>query len=172
MQIAFVRTGQRYFTEVERDDGAVIRLPGPGKTHPPHDLVHYVVESELGFDRGFWGKTARGEILGKVELVRAPTRKRKPARKPPRRVGVAVEPVVGLVTRIHGMRRRDRSSVEATLSTWLTPSARARAGLDPDALILMCRRLDELAARWAATPHGGRLVLSWPPEQSPRRRVR
>ena len=68
-----VRAGDRYFTEVERDDGAVVRLRGPGAHGLPHDLVHYVVESELHVDRGFWGKVSRGENVGKIEYVRAPS---------------------------------------------------------------------------------------------------
>jgi hypothetical protein len=47
MEFPFVRDGQLSFLEVERDDGALIRFHGPGKTQPPHDLVHDAVECEL-----------------------------------------------------------------------------------------------------------------------------
>ena len=61
MQTAFVRDGQRYHREVDRDDGAVIRFRGPGRTHPPHDLVHYVVEyDELA---AAWKRVPDGERL-------------------------------------------------------------------------------------------------------------
>lgn len=167
MEIAFVRTGDRYYTEVERDDGAVIRIGGPGKDFPPHDLAHYVVESELGFDRGFWGRTARGEILGKVELLEPPSRRPKPLRRAPRRQGVAVEVVIGLVMRIYRqVPDRDPAAIRSILETSLTPALRARAGLDPQVVSRMCAWLDELGKAWRATPDGGRLVLEWPPPLS------
>jgi hypothetical protein len=162
MRIEMVRVGDRYFTEVERDDGAVVRLGGPGAQGIPHDLVHYVVESELRVDRGFWGKVARGENVGKVEYVRAPTRRRPALGHAPRGKGGDVEAIVGLVHRIHRLPERTESAVRESLDTSLTPSVRARAGLDSKAVLRMCRRLDDLGGRWAKLGNGGRLVLDWP----------
>lgn len=159
-----VRTGDRYFTEVERDDGAVVRLRGPGAHGLPHDLVHYVVESELRLDRGFWGKVSRGENVGKVEYVRAPSRRRPPLRHPPRGRGGDIESIVGLVHRIHRtLPDRTPAAVREYLSTSLTPAVLARAGVDADAVLRMCRRLDDLGGKWAELRNGGRLVLDWPP---------
>jgi len=157
-----VRVGDRYFTEVERDDGAVVRLGGPGAHGVPHDLVHYVVESELRVDRGFWGKVSRGENVGKVAYVRAPSRRRPPLRHAPRGKGGDVEAIVGLVHRIHRLRDRTPATVRDQLETSLTPSVRARAGLDVKAVLRICRRLDDLGGRWARLGNGGRLVLDWP----------
>jgi len=157
-----VRVGDRYFTEVERDDGAVVRLGGPGAHGVPHDLVHYVVESELRVDRGFWGKVSRGENVGKVEYVRAPSRRRPPLRHAPRGKGGDVEAIVGLVHRIHRLRDRTPATVRDQLETSLKPSVRARAGLDVKAVLRICRRLDDLGGRWARLGNGGRLVLDWP----------
>jgi hypothetical protein len=39
---------------------------------------------------------------------------------------------------------------------------RARAGLDTNTVMRMCRRLDDLGRRWAQLRNGGRLVLDWP----------
>jgi hypothetical protein len=168
MRIEMVHAGDRYFTEVERDDGAVIRLRGPGAHGIPHDLVHYVVESELDVDRGFWGKVARGENVGKVEYVRAPSRRPRPLRHAPRGKGGDVEAIVGLVHRIHGtLPERTPASVGDYLRTSLTPTVRARAGLDAAAVLRMCRRLDDLGRGWSRIRNGGRLVLDWPP-RSPR----
>ena len=157
-----VRVGDRYFTEVERDDGAVVRLGGPGAHGLPHDLVHYVVESELRVDRGFWGKVSRGENVGKVAYVRAPSRRRPPLRHAPRGKGGDVEAIVGLVHRIHRLRDRTPATVRDQLETSLKPSVRARAGLDVKAVLRICRRLDDLGGRWARLGNGGRLVLDWP----------
>ena len=159
-----VRAGDRYFTEVERDDGAVVRLRGPGAHGLPHDLVHYVVESELHVDRGFWGKVSRGENVGKVEYVRAPSRRARPLGHAPRGKGGDIEAIVGLVYRIHGtLPERTAASVGDHLRTSLTPAVRARAGVDAPAVLRMCRRLDDLGRKWAELRNGGRLVLDWPP---------
>jgi len=157
-----VRVGDRYFTEVERDDGAVVRLAGPGATALPHDLVHYVVESELGVDRGFWGKLSRGENVGKVEYVRAPSRRRPPLGHAPRGKGGDVEAIVGLVDRVHRLPERTPAAIRETLETALTSSLRSRAGLDAASVLRMCRRLDDLGGRWSRLRNGGRLVLDWP----------
>ncbi len=167
MEISFVRDGSRYFLEVERDDGALIRFRGPGKTQPPHDLVHYAVEYELGLDRGFWGKVAHGEVLGRVEIVRGPTRRMPPLRRAPTGKGSEVEVVVGLAERLYLAPARDVDSIQRVLDSSLTPEIRRRAGLDADSALRICRRLDELVPAWKNTPDGGRLVLPWPP---PRRR--
>jgi hypothetical protein len=96
MRIEMVRTGDRYFAEVERDDSAVVRLRGPGAHELPHDLVHHVVEAELAIDRG--------ENVGKVEYVRAPSRRPRPLKHAPRGKGGDIEAIVGLVHRIHRTR--------------------------------------------------------------------
>ena len=64
MKIAFVRTGESHDRiHVERDDGSKAgwhwRAGGP-----PHDLIHWVVESELPIANGFWGLVADGADFG------------------------------------------------------------------------------------------------------------
>jgi hypothetical protein len=165
MEICLVRDGRRYFVEVERDDGALLRFRGPGKTHPPHDLVHYAVEYELDLDRGFWGKVAHGEILGNAALVRQPTRRLPPLRRAPTGKGSEIEAVVGLSERLYLSPARDVESIQRVLATSLTPEIRRRARLDAAAALRICRRLDELGAAWKQVPDGGRLVLDWPPSR-------
>lgn len=48
-------------TMVERDDGVVFAMRGAvGGADLPHDLVHAVVETELGITDGVWGCVADG----------------------------------------------------------------------------------------------------------------
>jgi hypothetical protein len=162
VKIDFVRVGDRYFTEVERDDGALVRLRGPAAGAVPHDLVHYVVEDELGFDRGFWGKVGRGENVGKVEYLRAPSRKAKPLRRPPTGKGGDIEAIVGLVTRISEQPRRDGESIREALRTSLAAAIRDRARLEPAAVERMCRRLDAVRSSWEKLPNGGRISFEFP----------
>jgi len=64
VEIAIVHTGESHDRiHVVRDDGseASWRWPAGG---PPHDLIHWVVESELGMRLGFWGRVAAGADFG------------------------------------------------------------------------------------------------------------
>ena len=57
MRIAFYRSGSSHDRiYVTRDDGSEEswRWPAGG---PPHDLIHYAVETEPGLTGGFWGLT-------------------------------------------------------------------------------------------------------------------
>src|SRR5215471_4055405 len=54
----------RYRSVVDRDDGVRYLVDGAGaKGRLPHDLVHYVVESELRLEKGFWGSVADGAVF-------------------------------------------------------------------------------------------------------------
>ncbi len=63
MQVAFRRTGERRYAVIVQVAGepAQAMNPAPGfDPHIPHDLVHYVVEAELRFEGGVFGRAARG----------------------------------------------------------------------------------------------------------------
>ena len=69
MDITFTRTGidgGACKATAVRDDGVTVAALGsPGRRDVlPHDLVHYVVESELRLERGFWGRVAAGVLVG------------------------------------------------------------------------------------------------------------
>jgi hypothetical protein len=49
----------------------------------PHDLVHYVVEEELGLAYGFWGLVAAGAKLQSVQAYGARDRRRIPPQDDP-----------------------------------------------------------------------------------------
>jgi hypothetical protein len=66
MEIAFVHTGEAHDRiHVRRADGSEVAWHW-GAAGPPHDLVHWAVESELGLARGFWGLVAGGADFGFV----------------------------------------------------------------------------------------------------------
>jgi len=66
MDIAFVKTGGPHDRiQARRDDGSAIAWRW-GADGPPHDLVHWVVEDELGLGRGFWGLVSGGADFGFV----------------------------------------------------------------------------------------------------------
>jgi hypothetical protein len=66
MRIVFTRTGKKQNrVAVTRDDGTEVTFEWPEHPGLPHDLVHVVVESELGLRDGFWGLVHDG-----VDVVR------------------------------------------------------------------------------------------------------
>lgn len=71
MKITLHRTdGRRYWTAILRDDGASFEIRGIGfMGAAPHDLVHFVVERDLGLANGFWGTVAAGGIFGSMGPV-------------------------------------------------------------------------------------------------------
>src|SRR3954454_24579156 len=70
--MTFERMGGRRAVEtlVERDDGVVyaMRAAGGGPDLP-HDLVHALVELELGVTDGIWGAVADGVVWGSMRHV-------------------------------------------------------------------------------------------------------
>src|SRR5918995_4713875 len=57
-------------TLVERDDGVVFAMRGAGGgSDLPHDLVHALVETELGIADGIWGCVADGVVWNSMRLV-------------------------------------------------------------------------------------------------------
>lgn len=68
MEITFTRTGGRDdWISVYRDDGTPLRWPWPSADRQlPHDLVHFVVETDLRMSQGFWGRVAAGADFGTV----------------------------------------------------------------------------------------------------------
>jgi hypothetical protein len=66
MEIAFVKTGGSHDRiHVRRDDGSEAAWRW-GAGGPPHDLIHWVVESRLPLRRGFWGLVCGGADFGFV----------------------------------------------------------------------------------------------------------
>jgi hypothetical protein len=149
--------------EVARDDGAVIRFRGPGHADPlPHDLVHFVVESELRLENGFWGETARGRIFGPVTVVQKAANPK--AHQPkPRKGGQEVERLATLAQRAwNGSAERDYGSLRQFLAATTTPAQRERTGITPAAIRRVCARLDSAAKKWQQVRQGERLVVEWP----------
>lgn len=185
MEVTFERTGaRRYGVRVTRAGFPTVEMdPAPGyDPRLPHDLIHFVVEEELGLSRGVFGQLAAGGHAGTFRLGPASSGSREGSR-----------------TRRHARRRGDRLAREgrddAELSEraasichyeWLARSsepdrrrqARAMApyvrrlrqdrssggelaSLTEHAIGRVCRRLDELGARWSRLEVGESIVLSW-----------
>lgn len=72
MRLTFTRMADRRPVEtvVERDDGVVFAMRGAGGgAELPHDLVHALVEAELGIFDGIWGCVADGVVWNSMRHV-------------------------------------------------------------------------------------------------------
>ena len=173
MDVEFTRRSDaRVVVKVERDDGAILETSSPGgHDRLPHDLIHYVVERELGIDDGFWARLAAGVTYKNFRVVAPPVAKRSPSsprrarRSPLKRKGVLeAEVLVGIFHDIwDGTAEREWGSVRAFLDTIWSPRTRSRADeLDDATIRRVCRALDETEAAWRRVGAGESLRVSWP----------
>jgi hypothetical protein len=73
VKVEFRRTAaRRYAVSVHRDGPApIVMAPAPGYDPlMPHDLLHLIVEGELGLARGIFGQLAAGGHAGRFALRR------------------------------------------------------------------------------------------------------
>src|SRR5207237_287144 len=74
MQVEFHRTGERRYAVVIKRDGLppLEMNPAPGSDElMPHDLMHFVVEQELGLKRGIYGQIADGGTAGTFHIAQS-----------------------------------------------------------------------------------------------------
>ena len=113
----------------------------------PHDLVHYVVEDELGLEFGFWGLVAAGAKLQSVQAYGA----RDPRRIPPPDDPLVTEHVEELL------------AAEGFVAAFSgLPGAESEPALEPSQIERIQARLTELNERGQATGPGDVLRLPWP----------
>lgn len=174
MRVTFKRTGARRYAVVVARAGSDVRTldPAPGyDDHVPHDLVHYIVEAELGLKSGVYGRAALGGGTflpttndGQTARERARTqRKRQRREQSLRRDDEA---------RGHDMIESERLAALCDLA-W-----RRHHGQHPDParwspaqplspedttrITRVVTRLTQLAPHWHALPIGGELTFVWP----------
>jgi hypothetical protein len=143
VKITFVRTvGARDRVYVERVDGTTASwsFPTYGDA-PPHDLVHLIVEAELGISDGLWARVAAGADLATINA------------QADRNGGTLAEKYAALGD---GVLRSEQAAAA------LAPHAEPAAWIDPAALARARARLDEIAIAWRALVPKGALAFTWP----------
>ncbi len=167
------RADAGYVTRAIRDDNVTIEIHGSDRAGGlPHDLAHFVVESELGLPYGFWGCVARGAEFRSVRVLagRRPPRAGERSSSIIKEAGqrlIEAEVLVGvLIAAASTDRRRYWPAVRERLERgWTILTA-----LDEQAVERACLRLRQVAQEWAALPPGGELHLVWKvPSPRPRR---
>lgn len=172
MDVTFRRTGPRRYAVIVTLPGEPARVldPAPGYDDDiPHDLVHYLVEAELGLSYGVYGSAARGggsfrpTFEGNVsprERARGQRkqRKREQSLRAQDADGAAEmarsERLAGVCDlvwrRRHGQRPDPRRQA---------PQLRPEDAPDVERVV---SRLDAIAPLWSELPLGGELVFEWP----------
>jgi hypothetical protein len=112
-----------------------------GGTDLPHDLATYVVERELGLERGFWNLVANGATFRSLGLRRT-------------------QPGRALIMASKDALDEAEVVVNGHVTAW-------QAGRPTP----MAAALDEMQARWRALPPGEELALEWPTRRLPGERA-
>ena len=157
MRLTFRRMPDRRAVEslVERDDGVVFALRGAGGGDGlPHDLVHALVEAELGVRDGIWGCVADGVVWTTMRHVsgRRPPHATERSDRLKRERAAAIGRAEALADLVH--RLADGAEV--------LPGERADAGVPVERLTAAADALRAAGRRWAAMRPGEEWVQEWP----------
>lgn len=172
MQVIFRRIGERRYAVIVAAPGEAAQTmsPAPGfDEHIPHDLVHYVVEAELGLDAGVFGRAARGggtfyaAETASNSREQARRRRKQARREQALRRERAHEEQLNASERLAylcDMAWRRRHGQRPDPAFWSPPSP--VSALDAARVERIVSRLDQLAPLWNQLPVGGELALTWP----------
>ena len=150
-------------TRVERDDGVVFAMRGAGGgAELPHDLVHAVVETQLGIADGIWGCVADGVVWGSMRHVsgRRPPHGDERSTRLKRERSAAVQRAEAVADLAHRL-----ADGEEVLRSQFCAAAVPQQRLDA-----VVAALREAGRRWAALAPGETLTVEWTGAPRPRSR--
>ncbi len=172
MDVLFKRTGARRYAVIVVLPGQPEQAmdPAPGYDDDiPHDLVHYVVEAELGLQAGVYGRAAQGggtfiRAALPAQGKRAQARQRRKQQKRESALR-AHDGEMALSERLAALCdvawRRQHGQRAAPLRT----APAMAASEDAARVARVVARLDAIAPLWRALPVGGELRFVWPSVQ-------
>ena len=172
MKVSFKRTGARRYAVIVAVEGEAPRAldPAPGYDDDiPHDLVHYVVEAELGLTNGVYGRAARGAgtFIATAERDLTPRERSRAQRKQRKR-----DRAMTASDERHGGEMAESERLAALCDVaWRRKhgqrpdplrSAPVPAAADAPRIERVVARLDALSPAWRALAVGEALVFEWP----------
>ena len=186
MTLVFRRTGQRrYAVEVQR-----LRLPdlemnpAPGYDPlMPHDIMHLVVEAQLGLTRGIYGQLAAGGTAGTFHLATKSDESSRKTARAERRVRARGKNLLKggrdeclqseratyicwyeWLARSSSREQRKQSEAMAqqAKSVRLTASDTELRTLTQRKLDEICKHLDQLSSQWSSLKVGESMAVAWP----------
>jgi|tagenome__1003787_1003787.scaffolds.fasta_scaffold20684298_1 hypothetical protein len=143
-------------TLVERDDGVVFAMRGAGGgADLPHDLVHALVEAELGVRDGIWGCVADGVVWDSMRHVsgRRPPHAAERSERLKRERAEAIRRAEGLADLVARLARGEPVAGALVASI-------GAARLDTAA-----KALRAAARHWAGLAPGDTWAVDWPVER-------
>jgi hypothetical protein len=186
MILVFRRTGQRrYAVEAQRPGFPdVVMNPAPGfDPRMPHDLMHLVVEAQLGLTRGIFGQLATGGDAGTFHIpAKAGADSRKLARERKRvsargkklsKVGrddcaqseratyICWQEWLARSSSLEG-RKQSQTMVQQAKEVRETASGDELRVLNKRKLDAICAHLDQLSAHWLQLRVGESMSVAWP----------
>ena len=178
LRISFRKINEeRHVLEVTRADGPTESVECESRSYLLHDFLHFAVESEARLGGGFWGNLAAGKTLAQMNDRTGRTGTASPpsgdtgTASPPLGPGL-VDVEMGAIERIVGALhqttkgRSSRDIVASVRRFYESIGEQAPAWLTEALLDGVQERMRRLQGAWRATPRGGRLELSFPPDDA------
>jgi len=169
MLVIFKRTGwRRYGVEIQRPQFGTVQMnPAPGYDPlMPHDLMHLVVESQLGLTHGIFGQVAAGGHAGTFRNYIGPSKNNRDAARLQRRIDRRGDK---LLRRVGS--KECLLSERATYICWHEWLARSKStqskqvqlhGFSEEKMDQICAHLDELSSHWSRLKIGESMTVRWP----------
>ena len=186
MLVVFRRSGERrYSVEAQRPGLPLVEMnPAPGYDPlMPHDMMHLVVEAQLGLTRGIFGQLAAGGTAGTFHLSVKNDEGSRTTARASKRVATRGKKLLkqGHDDSVQSERAtyicwqewlsRSSSPDKRKLSASMAQQARevrdtANATelrtLNQRKLDEICKHLDELSSRWSRLKVGESMAVHWP----------
>ena len=168
MDVEFRRIGDRRYAVIVILSGrpTLEMNPAPGyDVRLPHDLLHFVVERELGIRQGIFGQLAAGGTAGTFRLISTSAA---PGRKGTRQRRALAKRGAKLLQRGRADSLESEHAADTCLRAWTALAAgrefTPRQDLPYSALELarICAALDEVSCAWTKLLVGQALTLHWP----------
>ncbi len=185
MKIEFCRTGERrYGVTIHRSGKSPLEMnPAPGyDSAMPHDLLHFIVESELGLRQGIFGQIADGGTAGTFRAVQSSGENRREAARSRRRETQrgskllrqgqedSMQSERATVICLYEWLARSTDPARRTLAAEMAVNAKTvrsqlstaeSQSLNESAIKRICARMEELSQQWASLEIGQTLTVFW-----------
>ena len=186
MILVFRRTGQRrYAVEALRPGLPDVEMnPAPGYDRfMPHDMMHLVVEAQLGLSRGIFGQLAAGGNAGTFRLSVKPDQSSRKVTRARKRVTARGKKLLQdgrdeclqseratYVCRQEWLARSSSRELSQQAKEMAPQASEVRNTAAPAELNALnqsklddiCKHLDQLSSHWFGLDVGQSLAVSWP----------
>lgn len=186
MLVVFRRTGERrYSVEAQRPGLPDVVMPtAPGyDPRVPHDMMHMIVEAQLGLTHAIFGQLAAGGTAGTFHLSLTSSEGSREKARESKRVRVRGKKLLkegrddclqseratyvcwqAWLSRSSSAEKRKQSASMAQQAKEVrqTASVNELRALTPKKLEEICEHLDELSSHWSRLKVGESMAVHWP----------